>query len=79
MMNTRSFRWNDWNREHIAVHGVTPLEAEYVVDHATTPYPEYIGEDKWRVLAVCGGAIPAGDLCVRRGWHVVCDPCPGTG
>ena len=25
------FRWNDWNTEHIARHGVTPAEAEAVV------------------------------------------------
>ena len=43
------FRWNAWNREHIAVHGVFPEEAEYVVNHAATPYPEYLGDGKWRV------------------------------
>ena len=26
------FRWNDWNVEHIARHGVTTFEAEYVVN-----------------------------------------------
>lgn len=32
------FRWNDWNVAHIAKHGVTPAEAEAVVEqhHATT-------------------------------------------
>ncbi len=25
------FRWNDWNRDHIARHGVVPVEAERVV------------------------------------------------
>jgi hypothetical protein len=44
-MNER-FRWNDWNRDHIAMHGVAPEEAEYVVDHASAPYPEQIGDDK---------------------------------
>jgi len=44
-----AFRWNNWNREHIAVHGVTPLEAEYIVTSAKNPYPEYSGNGKWRV------------------------------
>ena len=44
-----AFRWNDWNRDHIAVHGVLPEEAEYVINHASAPYPEKIGEGKWRV------------------------------
>jgi hypothetical protein len=44
-----AFRWNDWNRDHIAVHGVSAAEAEYVVNHAAAPYPEQIGDDKWRV------------------------------
>jgi hypothetical protein len=33
----------------VAVHGVLPEEAEYVVNHAAPPYPEYIGQGKWRV------------------------------
>ena len=33
------FRWNDWNVEHIAEHGVFPDEG-WVVDHAHRPYPE---------------------------------------
>lgn len=44
-----AFRWNDWNREHIARHGVSEAEAEHVVNHAVTPYPERIGGGKWRV------------------------------
>lgn len=28
------FRWNDWNLEHVAVHGVEIEEAEHVVEHA---------------------------------------------
>lgn len=44
-----AFRWNDWNRQHIAIHGVSPDEAESVVDHAQPPYPEPIGDGKWRV------------------------------
>jgi uncharacterized DUF497 family protein len=48
-MPSDDFRWNEWNREHIATHGVLPQEAEYIVDYATPPYPEPIGDDKWRV------------------------------
>jgi hypothetical protein len=44
-----AFRWNDWNRDHIAEHGILPEEAEYVVNHAAAPYPEFIGDGKWRV------------------------------
>jgi uncharacterized DUF497 family protein len=48
MMNN-AFRWNDWNEDHISGHGVRPSEAEFVVDHASPPYPESIGRDKWLV------------------------------
>ena len=43
------FRWNDWNVDHIAEHGVDPVEAEFVVRHARRPWPEKIGDGKWRV------------------------------
>jgi hypothetical protein len=43
------FRWLEWNVEHIGVHGVSPEEAEYVIDNAEAPYPEQIGDGKWRV------------------------------
>ena len=44
------FRWNDWNLEHIAEHGVSPEEAEWVVEQAGRPYPELRGDSKWRVV-----------------------------
>jgi hypothetical protein len=44
-----AFRWNEWNSDHVAVHGVLPEEAEYVVNHAVASYPEIIGDGKWRV------------------------------
>ena len=44
------FRWNEWNVEHIAGHGVRPEEAEYVVDNARSPYPRYEGDGRYRVL-----------------------------
>ena len=43
------FRWNDWNVEHIATHGVSPNEAELVVRTARRPFPRKIEDDKWLV------------------------------
>lgn len=43
------FRWNDWNRGHIAEHGMMQDMAEYLVERARRPYPEYIGDGKYRV------------------------------
>jgi uncharacterized protein len=40
------FRWNEWNEEHVARHGVTPEDAEEVIEAATKPYPRRIGDDK---------------------------------
>ena len=45
----KAFRWNDWNLDHIGEHGVRPQKAEYVIDSATPPYPENIGNGKWLV------------------------------
>jgi uncharacterized DUF497 family protein len=41
------FRWNEWNIEHIGLHGVTPDEAELVVRNAKRPYPRYRDDGKW--------------------------------
>jgi hypothetical protein len=43
------FRWNEWNLAHVAEHGVEGLEAEFVVNRARKPWPEFIGNGKWRV------------------------------
>jgi uncharacterized DUF497 family protein len=43
------FRWNDWNVEHAARHGVSPEEAEMVVRGARSPFPRKMEEDKWLV------------------------------
>jgi hypothetical protein len=51
-----AFRWNAWNIDHIAEHGISANEAEYVVNAARRPWPEKIGEGKWRVW----GHTPAG-------------------
>jgi uncharacterized DUF497 family protein len=42
------FRWNDWNIEHVAEHGVLPEEAEIVIRNARRPFPRKIN-DKWLV------------------------------
>ncbi len=43
------FRWNEWNIDHIAMHGVSPDEAEAVVRNARRPYPRYHKDGKWLV------------------------------
>lgn len=45
------FRWNNWNRDKVAKHGVLPEEAEYVVDSARKPFPRKIGDER---RLVCG-------------------------
>ena len=49
------FRWNEWNVDHIATHGVTPEEAEWVVENAKPPYPEMKEDEKWFVVGRGGG------------------------
>ncbi len=43
------FRWNQWNIEHIAEHGLNSDAAEYVVENAIAPWPRKEGDDKYRV------------------------------
>ena len=43
------FRWNDWNIEHIAQHGISPPQAEHVVILAKSPWPSYEGDGRWLV------------------------------
>ena len=43
------FRWNDWNVDHIALHGVTVEQAEYLVVSARRPWPSYEGDGRWLV------------------------------
>ena len=52
------FRWNEWNIEHLARHGVEPEAAEQVIREADTPYPRRMGEDK----LLAWGRGPAGEL-----------------
>jgi uncharacterized protein len=53
-----AFRWNAWNVEHIAEHGIRPGDAEVIVDRAQRPWPEKIGYGKWRVW----GQTPTGNF-----------------
>ncbi|HET6251477.1 MAG TPA: hypothetical protein VFE47_27580 [Tepidisphaeraceae bacterium] len=39
MANPSDFRWNEFNLDKVAKHGVKPREAERVVRFATRPYP----------------------------------------
>ena len=47
------FSWDVWNIDHIAKHGVTPADAEYVVRNAESPFPRVLADDK---LVVWGQA-----------------------
>jgi uncharacterized DUF497 family protein len=40
------FRWNEWNLDHVILHGVDPAEAEMVVRRAARPFPREIEEGK---------------------------------
>jgi len=35
--------------DHIGAHGVSTHEAEQVIENAVLPFPEQIGDEKWRV------------------------------
>jgi uncharacterized DUF497 family protein len=50
-----AFRWIDWNEEKVARHGVTPEEAEHVVNHARRPFPEQHGEKLFVAGPTAGG------------------------
>jgi hypothetical protein len=41
--------WDDDNVEHIGEHGIMPEEAEYVVEHARSPFPRAAGDGKFIV------------------------------
>jgi hypothetical protein len=46
---THFFYWDDWNREHLAKHRVSPLEAADVVRGAKRPYPRALGNGKYQI------------------------------
>jgi uncharacterized DUF497 family protein len=43
------FRWNEWNIDHVAKHGIDPEEAEEVLRNARRPYPRDCGAGRWIV------------------------------
>lgn len=52
------FRWNDWNIEHVARHGVDPAEAEQVIVDARPPWPLVRDDEKWLVWGRGRGGRP---------------------
>jgi len=47
------YAWDELNIDHISRHRVTPVEAEYVVDHAKSPEEiefESLSIDDWADL-----------------------------
>ena len=59
------FRWNAWNYEHVEAHGVSPDEAEVVVETARSPFPRMIEDDK-RIVWGRGRGDRACPSCVSR-------------
>jgi hypothetical protein len=45
----RLLYWDDWNEPHVAEHNVVREEADYVVDHASGPFPRHHGDGKYLV------------------------------
>jgi uncharacterized protein len=43
------FRWNQWNTEHIADHGVSTEDAEHVVNRPGRGFPRYLGDGRYLV------------------------------
>jgi uncharacterized protein len=43
------FRWNDWNVEHIAEHGISRQEAQAIIQNAHSPYPREVQKGKYLV------------------------------
>ncbi len=52
------FRWIGWNIDKVVEHGVTPEEAENLVEGAADPYPQHREDEKFLVW----GATPTGRL-----------------
>ena len=52
------FRWIEWNIDKVVGHGVTPEDAESVVEGAADPYPRHREDDKFLVW----GATSTGRL-----------------
>ncbi len=52
------FRWIEWNIDKVVDHGVTPEDAQSVVEEATDPYPQHREDDRFLVW----GATSTGRL-----------------
>jgi hypothetical protein len=70
------FRWNAFNLEKIAKHGVTRQEAEHVVRFAKRPFPRPHKKGTYYVLGR-GSSNRRVQVIYSSGcrWHVLCDPC----
>ena len=44
------FKWIDWNIEHIAHHGLSVDEVEFVVNSAVPPFPKSRRDDSYAVI-----------------------------
>ena len=64
------FRWNEWNLEHATKHGVSPAEAEQVVNNPGRGWPRKGGDQK---LMVQGRGV--GDRFVQVVYVVDPDGC----
>jgi hypothetical protein len=48
-------RWNEWNVDHCAKHGLEPWEVEYIIRHPERYYPKRMG-NKYLIR----GRLPGG-------------------
>jgi uncharacterized protein len=51
------FRWNEWNAEHIAEHGISREEAEAIIQNARSPYPREVQQGKYLVRGQTSGGL----------------------
>jgi uncharacterized DUF497 family protein len=40
------FKWNSWNLGHIAEHGISSHEAEFLITDAGKGWPKYVGDGR---------------------------------
>ncbi|MCX5683433.1 MAG: hypothetical protein NT049_07100 [Planctomycetota bacterium] len=68
------FRWNEWNIDHVAEHGVQPREAEGVVEQAREHEWEYEGNGKWLIRGRgLGGQWLQAIFLIAPGRQLICD------
>jgi uncharacterized DUF497 family protein len=51
------FRWNRWNTDHIAEHGIEPAQAEYVVNHPRRGFPRFLGDGRYLAVGQDAGGL----------------------